>query len=271
MVKARNIVGGIVIALLMATVPTPAHAQQSTEQLVALLEQIAQLTQLVLALQAQLVELENSNTAAAVNIPVDEATREIVLPVDIYLLSSPYETVRAQTTVPQIREMFIGTGGVNDRFWKQANITWNVRNVRTHVVQNKADQEYYLATITGDQEGAFNALPKLMSGATVNDFTVFVAHSFATIEQNGLYSGASGVAIISETNDRQSGVDYMGYLFAHELGHVLGLRHEGNEYNLMHPGKRANTIPRQDRVVLTPTQIETARAQASTGGPARGY
>lgn len=273
MVKSKVFLGGVCAAVVMAAAPAPVHAQQATPaQLAALLEQIAQLTQLVILLQAQVLQLQAIESGGATAQQMEPTTtaigpdEEIALPVDVYLLDSWYVNVRAQSTPNEILEIFDGEGGVNDRFWKQANIRWRVRNVSTHTITNGSDYTHNLAAITNNDDAVRNNIPNLSEGVTLQQaFNVFVIRSLETVPLNGMYTPESGVAIVSETNGRVSGRDYMAYLFAHELGHALGLEHEGNFYNLMHRGREENKVPRGQRTTLLAQQIADARAQAQMG------
>ncbi|MCA9052052.1 MAG: hypothetical protein KDA89_25110, partial [Planctomycetaceae bacterium] len=258
-IKKQAIVG-ILAAIVFVSVPTPAHAQQTSEEIIALLEQILKLTQLVLALQTQLDALEAAqatmppssitqvpapsgtspkppqyqNEAQQQNVPVADTNRVLQLPLNIYLVQSGYEVIQAQTTPD---ELVNSVSLMNSRYWSQANIQWQLGSVGFHAIQNGSDTTYVEALLSDNKDLASAQLGNFSQGATVNaPFNVFIVHDLGGIPYNGWYS-SNGTAVISETNSREAGVNYITYLLAHELGHALGLPHEGTFYNLMHEGR----------------------------------
>lgn len=300
MVKTKHTLAGLFVALVLVVAPTPAHAQQTTEELIALLEQILQLTQLVLALQAQLEALEaagvtTNNAPAVVGAPSHTHTAPpshtaptqqhghgythtpqqapvtdidpnelLTLPVHIHVVESEHEDIQAHTLPADIPSIFVIA---NSRYWSQANIQWVFRGVQSHAITNNSDTDYVNAVADDDEQLATSQLARFAEGATLQPgFNVFIVHNLGAIPFNGQYFN-TGVAVISETNSKEGGEDYIAYLLAHELGHALGLGHEGTFYNLMHPGQKENDVPRNERVVLTDEQIANARAWARTGEP----
>ena len=258
-VRRYILVCACVLTLLGA--PQLSHAQTpaSQAQLLALLEQITQLTQLVIALQAQLAVLEQQEAARGVS---EDTQNTVVLPVRVLLVDSPYAHARAQVNETDIRRVF--DTYVNAHYWKQANINWQVQRVETYTPPLNTDFELEQATLEKDQSRAHQALTTLPTGIIRgNEFVVLVVRDFGAGKGNGVYFGSTGIAIVSETNGRESGDDFLGYLFAHELGHALGLGHVTDTLNIMHSGGRSG-VARSLRTTLTDEQKEQAYTHAVT-------
>ncbi|PIR86504.1 hypothetical protein COU13_00555 [Candidatus Kaiserbacteria bacterium CG10_big_fil_rev_8_21_14_0_10_43_70] len=223
---------------------------------------------------------------------VHEADGTLVLPTYVHLVKSGFNTVNSTYSASTVNTIFNALTGVNEHYWKQGKIRWDLKGVQTHTVTNGADETYNQAYQNNDATTARTAIPGLASEATLQDgFNIFIVRDFSAFSENGIYysSGSvgsgitfsDGVVFVSEINnavhadaDINESLEYISYLISHELGHALGLGHVSGTTNMMVAsgsafftdefGKKISIDP-LDRNILTQSQINEARVQAETG------
>jgi peptidoglycan hydrolase-like protein with peptidoglycan-binding domain/predicted Zn-dependent protease len=202
----------------------------------------------------------------------------IILPVYVHLIKSSHSVVNSSYLVSEVQNMFSSRDGVNENYWKQANIRWDLKDVRTYNITDGSDTIYRNAYVSNNSSAAYDAIPALSNGSNMgNGFNVFIVGDFSSITSNGLYFSSgktnsglilqNGIAFISEKNNTNAGIEYATYIVAHELGHALSLDHFGNSTNMMSIGGSGVSTKPELRNNLTSDQIKSARAQAAIGEP----
>ncbi len=151
--------------------------------------------------------------------------------------------------------------------WEQANIQWQLESVETVEALNATEFE---RMIQGQRPRSINVVGSIIPGDKISAaaWDIFLIHDLGG-GIGGVYF-PSVAAVVQPEIDPTGEAGFEGGLvriFAHELGHSLGLPHVPcvNEGNLMAPGCFQGS-----RTRLNESQIESTRNQAMLNGPYRG-
>ena len=153
--------------------------------------------------------------------------------------------------------------GVNE-VWEQANIRWNITNVRTVEADSGA---HFESILNSSFSFSFSNIKSTIPGNTYSEdkWDIFLLHD--------LGRRLGGVYFSDITSVYQAEVDPLGVeglkgglirILSHELGHSLGLPHVPctSLGNVMAPG-----CPQGERTRLNDEQIDIIRDNAVDGKP----
>ena len=182
------------------------------------------------------------------------------LPLRVHLLSSRLGPIDATFRDDALQALIVRVNQV----WLQADIVWEIESITREPAQ--AEDQVEAALLAGVPLSAnliLAILPqdRLFAGG----WDAFLVRDLASAAGSpGVYFPDLPAAVSSEVDP--AGVGDPGRILAHELGHSLMLLHVACTAggNLM-----AANCDSQDRTRLSAAQIDQARRQAQTGGPAR--
>lgn len=178
----------------------------------------------------------------------------------VHVLSSEIGVLDATSSDARVREALERV----NRIWAQAGIMWELDGI---VREATTDDEAFAQALDGQRPFTDDVLVAILprKHLTGTDWDAFLVRDLAAaVGFPGTYLAQVPAALSSEVDP--AGLDDPGRILAHELGHSLTLPHVPctAEGNLMAPGCAG-----ADRGRLTAGQVQQARAQASTGRPAR--
>jgi hypothetical protein len=181
------------------------------------------------------------------------------LPLRVHLLSSRLGPIDATLDDAQVEALI---GRVNE-IWSQADIVWEIESITRESAEAEDQVEATLLAGTPLSGGLIAAiLPRgrLFAGG----WDAFIVRDLASAgAAPGVFFPTVPAVVSSEVDP--AGLDDPGRILAHELGHSLTLPHVACTAagNLMAPSCNS-----QDRTRLSAGQLDQARRQAQTGGPA---
>lgn len=199
-----------------------------------------------------------------------------VIPVRIHMLESEDKSVQTTLTDTQIKDIFKNSFGVNEHYWKQAGIQFEIESIvkatPAQVSNYGAGMPNTYADVIANKDVTNASYRKAIgllaptSGLLENGFNVVVVHDFGMMG-GGFYLPT--IAYVPEQSIKGNSITTVTFAFAHELGHALGLRHYNpnlDPYNLMAVGDPSKYDPK-NKTNLTSDQITTAKAIAKKGKP----
>jgi len=192
---------------------------------------------------------------------VDPEQGTFALEVRVHLLSSAFAPLATTLTDSEVRSIFDRT----NELWSPAAIEWRIESI---IREEAAGEEGFAAALLG--QAGFDAIAGVVPRERLSEgeWDVYLIRDLGGIA-GGIYFPDIPAVLGAELDPsgQRDLTGSIGRILAHELGHSLSLHHVPCTAagNLMAPG-----CPSKDRTRLTASQIEAARAQASTGNPYRG-
>lgn len=202
-----------------------------------------------------------ARAASAADQSALNGSNTLTLSVRVHILSSRIQQIESGLSKKEVRELFDRVNEV----WSQANVSWSVESVSNEMAVGEDELETAM-------QGVVPLTPQLLMGLLPKSNlhsgkwdVFFVRDLTRVVGVPGIYIANIPGVIASEVDP--AGINDPGRILAHELGHSLTLQHVPctAEGNLMSPGCAS-----KNRTLLSATQKEDARAQASRGTPITG-
>ncbi len=196
---------------------------------------------------------------------ISQLSNDIVLNVKVYRLFFPKVPVYdSRLTDQDISELF---SVVND-VWACAHIRWKTLSFQRRTVDAQDADGLDSASTKRELRKVFERISPVLPDVLINRiWNVCLLNRFP-IRAGGVYLPSTKAVFFAETsrNYRPNGLT-----LAHELGHMLGLRHLEKENNLMNPqelGKlqqKMNSLGIAASGLLTGEQVAEAMDRARLG------
>lgn len=166
----------------------------------------------------------------------DEPRPVLILPVKVHLVQShTYPNLHAKYVEADVLPVFFEV----NRIWSQAGIRFELKNMGTLQALEVAPKKW----LQRDRDWVKSALPQAHLSATAID-VCFVRQ----MGPNGFFYGEPVVVSETPTFTKVKGgsENAVARVVAHELGHVLWLKHRENHTNLMASGRNGVSLNNQE-------------------------
>lgn len=210
-----------------------------------------------------------------------ESSTLITIPVRIHMLGGTgEESVDTVRSDQEIRDIFSSVLGVNENYWSQANIKFEIESIvpakpkmisgYQTLVKSALFDTYAVGITSNEYRGGHSLIQANLApenNLLENGFNIVVVHDFG-IMGGGVYQ-KNKIVYVPEQSIKGNDETIMTFSFAHELGHSLGLAHYNTNfdpYNLMAISNPSIYNPR-DKNNLIQDQIDIARQVAASGQP----